>query len=50
MDQNLAYKDSYIWQLRQQLGYKKLMMPSAAVVVENSDGHLLLQQRAENKE
>jgi len=45
----LAYKDSYIWQLRQHLGQKKLLMPAAAIVVENPDGHLLLQQRTDNK-
>lgn len=46
----MAYKDSYIWQLRQQLGQTKLLMPAAAVVVENSDGDLLLQLRADNKQ
>ncbi|MBL4607895.1 MAG: NUDIX domain-containing protein [Pseudomonadales bacterium] len=46
----MTYKDSYIWQLRQQVGQQKLLIPAAAIVVENSDGELLLQQRADTKE
>lgn len=45
----MPYKHSYIWQLREKLGSRKLLVPAAAIVVEDRELKILLQLRADNR-
>lgn len=44
----MAYEGSYVWQLRQQLGSRLLLLPGAQVLVFRTDGQVLFQRRQDN--
>lgn len=41
---------SYITQIRRQIGTRLLMLPACNAVIFNDEGHILLQQRSDNKQ
>lgn len=43
----LAFVDSYLWRLRQKVGSALVLMPGAMVVLERSDGRILLTKRSD---
>lgn len=44
----MAYKDSYLWQLRQQVGNDLVLMPGAMVALLQSDHRVLLTRRTDD--
>jgi 8-oxo-dGTP pyrophosphatase MutT (NUDIX family) len=44
----MAYKDSYLWRLRQAVGSDLVLMPGAMVAVQREDGRVLLTKRADD--
>lgn len=44
----MGHVGSYVWQLRQQVGSRQLLLPGAQVLVLRTDGAALLQRRADN--
>lgn len=42
------FKDSYLGQLREVVGNRLILMPGARCLIERDDGHILMQQRADN--
>jgi 8-oxo-dGTP pyrophosphatase MutT (NUDIX family) len=44
----MAYKDSYLWRLRQAVGSDLVLMPGAMVAVQQEDGRVLLTKRADD--
>lgn len=45
----MAYRDSYLWRLRQAVGNDLVLMPGAMVAVLRSDQHVLLTKRADDE-
>lgn len=43
------YKDNYIREMRKTIGHAPLMTTACGVIIENSKGEILLQQRKDNK-
>ena len=43
----MGYINSYLWRLRQILGKQIILMPGAAIVLENQQKQILLQQRSD---
>lgn len=43
-----AYKDSYLWRLRQAVGSNLVLMPGAMVAVQREDQRVLLTKRADD--
>lgn len=43
------FKDSYLGLLREIVGNRLILMPGARCLIERDDGHILLQQRADNR-
>ncbi|AZK93484.1 MULTISPECIES: NUDIX domain-containing protein [Streptomyces] len=44
----MGYVGSYVWKLRQSVGSRLLLMPGAQILLEDPDGRVLFQQRADN--
>src|SRR6186997_2423128 len=44
----MAYKDSYLWRLRQAVGSDLVLMPGAMVAVQREDQRVLLTRRADD--
>lgn len=44
----VGYIGSYVWQLRQSVGSRLLLVPGAQVLLTDPDGRVLFQQRADN--
>jgi 8-oxo-dGTP pyrophosphatase MutT (NUDIX family) len=44
----MAYKDSYLWRLRQAVGSDLVLMPGAMVAVQREDQRVLLTKRADD--
>lgn len=44
----MAYKGSYLWQLRQRVGSDLVLMPGAMVALLGDDGRVLLTKRADD--
>lgn len=44
----MAYKGSYLWQLRQQVGKDLVLMPGAMVALQRSDHRVLLTRRTDD--
>ncbi|WP_308403772.1 NUDIX domain-containing protein [Streptomyces rhizoryzae] len=44
----MSYEGSYLWQLRQRVGSRPLLVPGAQVLLLDAAGHGLFQQRADN--
>lgn len=44
----MAHVGSYVWELRQKVGSRQLLLPGAQVLVLRTDGAALLQRRADN--
>lgn len=44
----MGHIGSYVWELRQQVGTRQLLLPGAQVLVLRTDGAALLQRRADN--
>lgn len=42
-----GFEDSYVGKLRKRVGSQLLLVPGARVVIENSNGEILLQQRSD---
>lgn len=43
------YKQNYIREIRKNIGHAPLMTTACGVIIENSKGEILLQQRKDNK-
>lgn len=46
----MGFVGSYLWRLRQRIGSELVLMPGAMVVVERSDGRVLLVRRSDTGE
>jgi len=44
----MAYRDSYLWQLRQVVGHELVLMPGAMVAVQSDDQRVLLTERTDD--
>ncbi len=44
----MAYRDSYLWRLRQAVGNELVLMPGAMVALQREDGRVLLTKRADD--
>ena len=44
----MAYRDSYLWQLRQAVGNDLVLMPGAMVALQRDDERILLTKRADD--
>jgi 8-oxo-dGTP pyrophosphatase MutT (NUDIX family) len=44
----VAYRDSYLWRLRQKIGSELVLMPGAMVALQRDDGQVLLTKRADD--
>ena len=44
----MGHVGSYVWELRQKVGSRQLLLPGAQVLVLRADGAALLQRRADN--
>lgn len=44
----MGYVGSYVWELRQELGSRLLLLPGAQVLVTRTDGLVLFQRRSDN--
>lgn len=44
----MGYVGSYVWELRQQVGSRLLLLPGAQVLVIRADGLILFQRRSDN--
>jgi 8-oxo-dGTP pyrophosphatase MutT (NUDIX family) len=44
----MAYRDSYLWRLRQAVGHELVLMPGAMVAVQQDDQRVLLTKRTDD--
>jgi 8-oxo-dGTP pyrophosphatase MutT (NUDIX family) len=44
----MAYRDSYLWQLRQAVGHDLVLMPGAMVALQQDDQRILLTKRTDD--
>jgi 8-oxo-dGTP pyrophosphatase MutT (NUDIX family) len=44
----MAFRDSYLWRLRQAMGSELVLMPGAMIALQRDDGHVLLTKRTDD--